>query len=1327
MFELNGKPVDLDFLQEKAKEYNMDFDSYIKKMESKGLTKVGPGKITPPKEESQGGPVEVNATPEIQPTVTDSKLENGLLESQIYKNKAEGPTQYKKYDLETKVPEISYEAKNNLNVDLPDMEDIYKKTEELFKNFEPKSKSQIEKNNLDVFNKLINSDNYIQSFPKQVETANKETIGNKIKDLLKAYNLDSEEDRNSVEYQKKLKEANQDFATFYNKLVNDAAMSSEGYLSRIKSYEEALDFENEKVAKKYSEVLKERDTQAVEAAIETTALGILPEGSFRRGLYKLGFTIPQSFQATEALTNATKIQKYNKAIEGLEGREERIKKQATDEGWSPEVTKKQLSLYLDPTIASSKKIANSKEETIQYYKNKIKEEQKDFLENIASTQEYQKTINMFGDAPEILDDDGITMSEFGEMMGTQLGQMAQGALTLGLGTFIQEAGGSTIEALNKLGAEKKGLSEEAFNAISDEEKRNIYLDVLNNNEINWNGIIAASAGSAGLDLVGNFVGIGAATKVVPKNVIRNLLNGQFKRAIKNSKGGAVEILKAVATETPTEMTQEVFNISGVGLATGQYNWSSKRIGEAGLQALVTTGPLIGGGRVTVQSLKEGARTITGLVNDESIRAEINRQSEVIKGFKNLTEEQKTDALDDLYTTEILTSNRRFRKFEPDAKYKMFDLEVEKTSLERKNKQLEEGIGYSAKPINKFNQAVIEKNKDRIKELEAEKGKVVELQDYLLTGKKFASYFNNQEEIPGKFFIFNTNEEIISFLKSKGIDYKKDKELIDLLAGESGGIVKNGIAIIHEGNTRKEIGSSDFVQVGPLIVETGGVASNVVHHEGLHFILNNSSPEIVSEIVKNIKEFVNKGDDKLLKALVKAAELRVEESYSNKSERAQEQEFITSLSDFMNSGMLSEETVNVEGSKILSKIGESIAKILGRNKPESLNFTALENPAEIIKFLAKYNQFNGKTKLKFNLPKLKAAAYQNADPEEETQATRNLKKVFDNFVQNEDGTKKYNTKEEFQQSADMFSAYQAIIDPNPELDAEIAKGTASAGIFDAALENFITSVKENLSERLIKNFDPTKNESLFGWMMGKTPVLQKAKLDVIAKYKKTKALEADLEIKKGGEIMTKDIISEDLSIEDQIDLSMQDADLSSGLIEPLEELAPDENIIKAFKDTVKEKLPTNIKELEKINYKNLKDYAPKVTAQIFGKKTKDKQQFIRNNAKTLYDLLPLGAMKKAVGLKTATGIQRTLLNNFYEKRARQTMAEGTAAGLNIQEKLPFNKNKFLEVFGALEGQPQDRNQITAIKALEAEIGKAITNRTVRKALNEVACQTELYLL
>jgi len=37
MFELNGQVVDLDFLMQKAKESNLDFDTYMLKMKERGL------------------------------------------------------------------------------------------------------------------------------------------------------------------------------------------------------------------------------------------------------------------------------------------------------------------------------------------------------------------------------------------------------------------------------------------------------------------------------------------------------------------------------------------------------------------------------------------------------------------------------------------------------------------------------------------------------------------------------------------------------------------------------------------------------------------------------------------------------------------------------------------------------------------------------------------------------------------------------------------------------------------------------------------------------------------------------------------------------------------------------------------------------------------------------------------------------------------------------------------------------------------------------------------------------------------------------------------
>jgi len=57
-----------------------------------------------------------------------------------------------------------------------------------------------------------------------------------------------------------------------------------------------------------------------------------------------------------------------------------------------------------------------------------------------------------------------------------------------------------------------------------------------------------------------------------------------------------------------------------------------------------------------------------------------------------------------------------------------------------------------------------------------------------------------------------------------------------------------------------------------------------------------------------------------------------------------------------------------------------------------------------------------------------------------------------------------------------------------------------------------------------------------------------------------------------------------------------------------------------------------------------------------------------------------------------------------------MAKGTAAGLAEQVKLPFDEAQWNQLFTKRSG---DRNQKTLIKALQREVGRAITNSEVRK--------------
>jgi len=164
------------------------------------------------------------------------------------------------------------------------------------------------------------------------------------------------------------------------------------------------------------------------------------------------------------------------------------------------------------------------------------------------------------------------------------------------------------------------------------------------------------------------------------------------------------------------------------------------------------------------------------------------------------------------------------------------------------------------------------------------------------------------------------------------------------------------------------------------------------------------------------------------------------------------------------------------------------------------------------------------------------------------------------------------------------------------------------------------------------------------------------------------------------------------------------------------------------------------DLAKQNYTTLKDIAPKATDKIFGgnftlEGIKQKHEFIKNNAETLYDLLPLAARLKTEGTtKSSTRINPGILKNFYIKAqagevtatGRAGMTTGTRAGLPIQAKMPFdaviprgpNKGKkvkdvFLDLLTTEKKGNDFRNQKTLIQGLQAEIGKAITNSRARE--------------
>lgn len=177
-----------------------------------------------------------------------------------------------------------------------------------------------------------------------------------------------------------------------------------------------------------------------------------------------------------------------------------------------------------------------------------------------------------------------------------------------------------------------------------------------------------------------------------------------------------------------------------------------------------------------------------------------------------------------------------------------------------------------------------------------------------------------------------------------------------------------------------------------------------------------------------------------------------------------------------------------------------------------------------------------------------------------------------------------------------------------------------------------------------------------------------------------------------------------------------------LIDPLS-FSKDATVIKKYEAGLK-----NI-DLSKQDYSTLKDVAPKITDKIFGeaktvikdgKKVKIsahevKQEFIKNNAKALYDLLPLAFRRMTEGTKSSTKINSGILKNFYVTGSRADMTVGTKAGLPIKAKIPWANasKKFNELFVEKKTGNDLRNQKTLVKGLQAEIGRAITNSVARR--------------
>ena len=379
----------------------------------------------------------------------------------------------------------------------------------------------------------------------------------------------------------------------------------------------------------------------------------------------------------------------------------------------------------------------------------------------------------------------------------------------------------------------------------------------------------------------------------------------------------------------------------------------------------------------------------------------------------------------------------------------------------------------------------------------------------------------------------------------------------------------------------------------------------------------------------------------------------------------------------------------------------------------------------------------------------------------------LKREFDQYLQNEDNSRKYKNHEMFKDSPDFYNAYLGIVEGRA-LDGLIQHGMTELGLPPEALREFTRTAKEEVGRRFIENFNFDKNESLFGWLTGVSggagkSIIYRAKGDVMKRYvKEQKAQQVSIDKPIGESGRISDIIKDE---KDTLIDQIENADMTPTVKRELKKDISDLKYVKdmlGLPDSTVESISDIVKtanvSLEDLTYKGIKD----LLVSTDGKATSEKkitptgplfgvlnaistefgidplrilakqdlnaeqrllaQEYIFDKStnedgsfnKVLLDVLPEGETRSG----EATGVANTKLGELYKTGSRLRVAEGASKKLGQKKaqikRKNISRNEFLNLFGInpdgsfIPGTKADG----AIRALVVQIAQMAANQDIR---------------
>ena len=983
LFSMNNTVYTRKDLEHAALKYDMDFKEYMRKMYGKGMDIYTTNEATDIEIETK-----VN-------TIID-RQENNLYNKDLSEEEA------------AKLEELGvvYSPETRQDLDrVYETEDGKKRRTRGTLNAE-----EIKQLASQTYLELMSSDEYFQNYDDNWIKNNQAFIDQQVQILQNKYDVRTEEG---------VKKANEELSSIVGNKIQEHAESDEEYAARIAKYDKVI---QERYGKQiyFADLVSDRE-KLIDEEFNSWIYRTFPDLTkwFKMGWWQL----MEGKDKTDWGIESARLKEVNDFLENPS---------YGTVGYGAEPTYNFNGTYNQRQgVTTYERSFKTEEEAKAWAKEEAARLERSRVENLVLSNEYQRKIELLG-APEFFNEDldfEWDIDTYQRVLGTQGFQMLAAIPSFGASTFYQEAGGMltgmTLHHASKL-AFPELETEEAINKymdLSDEEQIKWANEAFDSGLVNYDDAIKGGFQNAGYDFISNFFTFfkaGKAVKFLPKafanlatrKTWREAVNYGWKSLIKPAlKDGGLAVGLEVVTENAQELTSKYYidkNTIGDGLQQTFHKYfveDPRGLLETSVQSAVVPGTLVGGGRVIGTGYKLTNSMIADLhamKDPKHLRNYANKRLEVLKKQLEegtLNEEQYTNEVIALETAVESINDSKNKYIKGKAANEVLGAEISNAKIQKEREQLLEDNKEHFKDRENKKQGRKSNLELKLQELnnKINENNVLIVKERLKASvektRPFLSWINKQKEgifKDKKALSFKTIKAAKKWVdarkkyltgaikKTKGERKTKlqnelkelnNKSLNDVLGGKkNNGINLGNLAIIVEENIKNNIDKANY--------DSNLGAANTFHHEPLHWMTDSLSLQELKFLQKEISPFITGNLKGLLNhkynAYKKMYNQMVVDGKMSKEEAELEiaREYLTSLSDAMR--VITESDFSQDGilQRGLDKIGEVIEKVIRKVAPDLEFDMSQMTGVEAFQFLKKYNDFNGKRRIKLKLPKLK---------------------------------------------------------------------------------------------------------------------------------------------------------------------------------------------------------------------------------------------------------------------------------------------------------------------------------------------------------------------